>query len=165
MMKSRVSVSGLRQFRLSIDYETRIAGAQPQPMYLFVNQSINPIIHRSNHLSILSIHPCIQSIQLPIHSSTPPQDAKCSWLVVRALELCTEEQRQILEQHYGKQCEHSVADVKRLFEQLNLKEQFNTYEDESHLRIVELIDVNANGSGIPKGLFVSLVQKIYKRKK
>jgi farnesyl diphosphate synthase len=58
------------------------------------------------------------------------EDAKCSWLVCKALELVTPEQRQILEENYGKWDEEGVKKVKALYKDLELEKIYNEYEEE-----------------------------------
>ena len=65
--------------------------------------------------------------------------------------------------HYGKTNEESISKVKQLFNELELEKEFKSYEEKSRERIIDLIEVNSNG--LPKGLFIELVKKIYKREK
>ena len=91
------------------------------------------------------------------------EDRKCSWLVVQALKIGTEEDRAILDHHYGKEDALSVGIVKELFQKLQLDKQYFAYEEESYGNICKLI--KNQRSGFPKPLFFFLVQKIYKRQK
>nr|AAN62522.1 farnesyl pyrophosphate synthetase [Eucommia ulmoides] len=52
------------------------------------------------------------------------EDFKCTWLVVKALELCNEEQKKILYDNYGKKDPESVARVKDLYKTLKLQDVF-----------------------------------------
>ncbi|KAK6133172.1 hypothetical protein DH2020_033062 [Rehmannia glutinosa] len=52
---------------------------------------------------------------------TDIEDFKCSWLVVKALEHCNEEQKKILFEHYGKANPADVAKVKAVYNDINLK--------------------------------------------
>ncbi|GMN36686.1 hypothetical protein TIFTF001_006220 [Ficus carica] len=49
------------------------------------------------------------------------EDFKCSWLVVKALELSNKEQKKILHENYGKSDPTSVAKVKALYKDLDLQ--------------------------------------------
>ena len=94
---------------------------------------------------------------------TDIEDAKCSWLVCKALELVDEEQKQILVNHYGKHEEEGVQKVKELYRELKLEELYQEYEEEQKKACDELI------AGIEpenfRELFTFLLGKIYKRQK
>lgn len=94
---------------------------------------------------------------------TDIEDAKCSWLVCKALELATEEQKRILAEHYGKHDEEGVKRVKELYRELKLEELYRDYEEEQKKACDELI------AGIEpenfRELFTFLLAKIYKRQK
>ena len=53
--------------------------------------------------------------------------------------------------------------VKKLYHELNLKQVFKDYEEESYKNIVELI--SQKSGNLPEGLFLEFVEKIYKRNK
>ena len=53
--------------------------------------------------------------------------------------------------------------VKKLYHELNLKQVFKDYEEESYKNIVELI--SQKSGNLPEGLFLEFVKKIYKRNK
>ncbi|KAK8022714.1 terpenoid synthase [Apiospora rasikravindrae] len=77
-------------------------------------------------------------------------DGKCSWLVVQALKLCTDEQRAVLKTNYGRvaECDTKVCErrVKDLYADMGLD---RVYYDE----------------GLRKGVFTAFLEKIYGRKK
>ncbi len=95
-------------------------------------------------------------------------DNKCSWLVVTALSRANAAQRAVLEQNYGvkspaaesKKCE---ATIKRLYEELNLREAYATYEESSYQEIVAQIEQLPQS--VPKEVFYAFLKKIYKRSK
>eukprot|EP00957_Ditylum_brightwellii_P198016 15086850-Ditylum_brightwellii.AAC.1 len=94
---------------------------------------------------------------------TDIEDAKCSWLVCKALEMVTPEQRQVLVDNYGKWDEEGVKKVKALYKELDLEKVFNDYEDEQKEACDALI-----ASIEPESfqeLFKFLLGKIYKRQK
>merc|ERR1712167_110779 len=66
---------------------------------------------------------------------TDIQDNKRSWMVVTALELCNPTQKRTLEKHYGRHEAASVATVKKLFDKLNLAEEYHQYEEASYAKI------------------------------
>jgi farnesyl diphosphate synthase len=95
---------------------------------------------------------------------TDIEDAKCSWLVVVALQRASAPQREALHAHYGRHGEEHVAAVKALYAELKLEEAFLEYEAASHAELTGLI-ATAAGSGVPAAAFTMLLEKIYKRAK
>lgn len=96
---------------------------------------------------------------------TDIQDNKCSWLVNQALKVVTPEQRQILEEHYGKKEDADVAKVKELYEELNLKEKYYAYEERVVGDLKSQISKINEGEGLKKSVFETFLNKIYKRNK
>ncbi|XP_043972729.1 farnesyl pyrophosphate synthase isoform X2 [Gambusia affinis] len=94
---------------------------------------------------------------------TDIQDNKCSWLVVKALEVMTPEQRSVLEACYGRKDEASVAKVKELYNTLLMPKLYHTYEEESYQRLQKLIARHAQN--LPHSIFLNFAKKIYKRNK
>lgn len=94
---------------------------------------------------------------------TDIEDFKCSWLVVKALELCNEEQKKFLHENYGKQDPACVAKVKQLYNELNLQGVFTEYENQSYEKLVHSIE--AHPSKPVQAVLKSFLAKIYKRQK
>ncbi|XP_032415367.1 farnesyl pyrophosphate synthase isoform X2 [Xiphophorus hellerii] len=94
---------------------------------------------------------------------TDIQDNKCSWLVVKALEVMSPEQRSVLEACYGRKDEASVAKVKELYNALLIPKLYHTYEEESYQRLQKLIARHAQN--LPHSIFLNFAKKIYKRNK
>ncbi|CAG6015368.1 unnamed protein product [Menidia menidia] len=94
---------------------------------------------------------------------TDIQDNKCSWLVVKALEVMTPKQRSELEACYGRSDEASVAKVKALFNTLQMQSLYHKYEEESYQRLQKLIAAHAQN--LPHSIFLNFAKKIYKRNK
>ncbi|XP_027869393.1 farnesyl pyrophosphate synthase isoform X1 [Xiphophorus couchianus] len=94
---------------------------------------------------------------------TDIQDNKCSWLVVKALEVMSPEQRSVLEACYGRKDEASVAKVKELYNALLMPKLYHTYEEESYQRLQKLIARHAQN--LPHSIFLNFAKKIYKRNK
>ncbi|GAB1607993.1 farnesyl pyrophosphate synthase-like, partial [Argonauta hians] len=90
---------------------------------------------------------------------TDIEEGKCSWLVVQALQLVSDEQRASLEKHYGKNCPHNVQCVKSLYNELKLDELFFKYEEDSYKLLMEKIE---RSSQLPKDIFITFAKKIYK---
>lgn len=95
---------------------------------------------------------------------TDIKDCKCSWLVVNAKNKCTRSQKRILEEHYGKgDNEGSEKAIKKLYNELQLENDFEGYEESSYRTIVDLIE-QVDENVMPKEIFNQLLKKIYKRK-
>lgn len=94
---------------------------------------------------------------------TDIQDNKCSWLVVKALEIMTPDQREELEACYGRHDDASVQKVKALYNTLQMPELYHRYEEESYQRLQKLIACHAQN--LPHAVFLNFAQKIYKRNK
>jgi farnesyl diphosphate synthase len=94
---------------------------------------------------------------------TDIEDFKCSWLVVKALERCSEEQTKILYENYGKAEPSNVAKVKALYKELDLEGAFMEYEKESYEKLTKLIE--AHQSKAIQAVLKSFLAKIYKRQK
>lgn len=92
---------------------------------------------------------------------TDIQDKKCSWLCVQTLQRGTPAQLKVLEDNYGQWDDAKVANVKALYNELKLKEEFEKYEEESYQSIKAMI---AKAECVPKGVFEGFLAKIYKRK-
>jgi farnesyl diphosphate synthase len=93
---------------------------------------------------------------------TDIQDNKCSWLVIQALDRVTPEQRKVLEDNYGQWDDAKVANVKALYNELNLVKVFEDYEERSYQSIQESLD---KVTLMPRDVFELLLKKIYKRSK
>nr|POE87284.1 farnesyl pyrophosphate synthase [Quercus suber] len=96
---------------------------------------------------------------------TDIQDNKCSWLVNTALKTCSAEQRQVLEQNYGKKDKECEAKVKVVFQELNLEQKYHEYEDARVSDIKEKIAALDESHGLKKSVFEEFLRKIYKRSK
>lgn len=94
---------------------------------------------------------------------TDIQDFKCSWLVVKALELCNEEQKKTLYENYGNEDPACVAKIKALYNDLKLEDVFVEYESNSYEKLVSSIE--AHPSAAVQAVLKSFLAKIYKRQK
>ncbi|KAG7547220.1 Isoprenoid synthase domain superfamily [Arabidopsis suecica] len=102
-------------------------------------------------------------IYFQVQIGTDIEDFKCSWLVVKALERCSEEQTKILYENYGKAEPSNVAKVKALYKELDLEKAFMEYEKESYEKLTKLIE--AHQSKAIQAVLKSFLAKIYKRQK
>ncbi|KAF5781303.1 putative transferase [Helianthus annuus] len=79
-------------------------------------------------------------IYYQIQIGTDIEERKCSWLVAKALELASEEQKQILYENYGKKDQACVEKVKELYHTLNLQGVYEEYEKMTHEEFMKLIE-------------------------
>ena len=96
---------------------------------------------------------------------TDIMDNKCSWLVNQALKRATPEQRKVLEDHYGRKDSTHEAEVKKLYDEMNLKGLYEEYEERRVGEIKKLIAEIDESEGLKKGAFDEFLAKIYKRSK
>eukprot|EP00051_Salpingoeca_urceolata_P027358 m.481148 g.481148 ORF g.481148 m.481148 type:complete len:368 (-) comp22059_c0_seq1:26-1129(-) len=94
---------------------------------------------------------------------TDIEDNKCGWLIVKALALCTPEQRVILDDNYAKHDPEAVAKVKQVYKELNMEKEYRDYEEASYARLQDLIKERAGI--LPIAIFTDFAAKIYKRDK
>ena len=92
---------------------------------------------------------------------TDIQDGKCSWLIVKALETASAEEKKVLAQHYGSHDETDISIIKDLYGKLGIQEQFRDYEDSFYKSVVQKIDGVENE--FPKEVFTAFLQKVYRR--
>ncbi|KAK8038085.1 Farnesyl pyrophosphate synthetase [Apiospora phragmitis] len=96
---------------------------------------------------------------------TDIMDNKCSWIVNQALNKATPEQRQILEKHYGRKNKEDEAVVKKLFDDMKLKEHYQEYEEKRVGEIRQMIANIDTSEGVSPAIFEAFLAKIYKRSK
>ncbi|MBZ3877437.1 Farnesyl pyrophosphate synthase [Sciurus carolinensis] len=94
---------------------------------------------------------------------TDIQDSECSWLVVQCLQRATPEQPQILWDNYGQKDAKKVAQVRALYQEMNLPAVFSKYEEDSYSHLMSLIEQCA--APLTPNIFLGLANKIYRRKK
>ena len=123
---------------------------------------------------------------------TDIEDNKCSWLVVQALQRCTDAQRKVFEVrlrkelraavvlqlmrllgtlppasypaqlNYGQNDPAKVAAIKAVYAELQLEAVYQEYERTSYGELVALIE---GQDLLPQALFMDMLKKIYKRVK
>ncbi|KAI9149303.1 Farnesyl pyrophosphate synthase [Paramyrothecium foliicola] len=110
----------------------------------------------------------LDNFGLPEHIGkigTDIKDNKCSWLVNQALQLATPEQRKILEDNYGQKDDEKEKIIKKLFDDMKLKERFLDFEERRAAEIRTMIDNIDESEGLKKTVFEAFLGKIYKRSK
>jgi farnesyl diphosphate synthase len=99
-------------------------------------------------------------------------DKKCGWLFTKAYhQLCNQQQKEYLDQHYGK-CKVGSPEeqtIKKMYRDLKLPELYAQYEQASYETIMNMKN-SATGSiltkaGVPWQVFETFLQKVYKRSK
>ncbi|KAH9825425.1 Farnesyl pyrophosphate synthase, partial [Teratosphaeria destructans] len=96
---------------------------------------------------------------------TDIQDNKCSWLVNQALKIATSEQREVLEENYGRKDAECEKKVKVVFDELKLEQIYKDFEEERVKDLKEMINGLDESEGLKKGIFEEFLRKIYKRSK
>ncbi|GJN75377.1 farnesyl pyrophosphate synthetase [Purpureocillium lilacinum] len=110
----------------------------------------------------------LDNFGLPEHIGkigTDIKDNKCSWLVNQALEIATPEQRKILEENYGQKDDAKEAVIKKLFDDMKLKERYHEFEERRADEIRAMIEGVDESEGLKKEVFTVFLNKIYKRSK
>eukprot|EP01026_Neomeris_dumetosa_P008444 TRINITY_DN126_c0_g1_i2.p1 TRINITY_DN126_c0_g1~~TRINITY_DN126_c0_g1_i2.p1 ORF type:complete len:398 (-),score=48.34 TRINITY_DN126_c0_g1_i2:195-1286(-) len=93
---------------------------------------------------------------------TDIEDNKCSWLVCKAMLIASDSQKEIIEQNYGQKDADKVAKVKEVYRELELQKIYEEYEESSYQELSKEIEEQEL---LPKAVFTSLLNKIYKRQK
>lgn len=96
---------------------------------------------------------------------TDIQDNKCSWLVNKALELVTPEQRKVLDENYGKKNSKCEAAVKQIYNDIELEKYYHEYEEKFAKEIQIKIDAVDESRGFKKEVLTAFFKKVYKRSK
>jgi farnesyl diphosphate synthase len=86
-------------------------------------------------------------------------------LVNKALEITTPEQRKILEENYGQKDDTKEAVIKKLYDDLKLKEIYHEFEEKRASEIRDMINNVDESEGLKKEVFEVFLSKIYKRTK
>lgn len=95
---------------------------------------------------------------------TDIEDGKCSWPIVRAIELASQQQRDILNKNYGVQTEESVFRVKAIYNELDIDGLFKRFEKDQFDEICALVET-IDDKLLSKDVFYGLLSMIYQRKK
>ena len=92
-------------------------------------------------------------------------EGKCCWLIVKALELCNDKQKEVLIQNYGKKDENCVNAVKAVYNDLNLKEIYPKEEEVLYNEICQSINDLKHKTDLSPKIFTNFLAKIYRRNK
>lgn len=86
-------------------------------------------------------------------------------MINTAIEICTPEQRAILDANYGRKDPEAEKRVKVVFKELELEDRFKAYEKKSYEEIMGLVEGIDESKGLKKEIFEEFLKKVYKRTK
>ncbi|XP_074602230.1 farnesyl pyrophosphate synthase [Brevipalpus obovatus] len=93
------------------------------------------------------------------------EEGKCCWPFVTALKLCSDEQRSILLENYGKDDVNAVKAVKKVYKQIDLEKVYSELEEKNYQEIRSLIDEFEYTNQVPTEVFEWILEKIHHRNK
>ncbi|TGZ79479.1 putative farnesyl-diphosphate synthetase [Ascodesmis nigricans] len=96
---------------------------------------------------------------------TDIKDNKCGWLINKALEIVSPEQRKLLDENYGKKDDEAERKVKELYLELDIKGHYHRYEEESIKMIEGLIEKVDEATGMKREVLTGFLKKIAGRSK
>jgi farnesyl diphosphate synthase len=96
---------------------------------------------------------------------TDIQDNKCSWLINKALEMVTPEQRKLLLVGNFRKDAALEAKVKALYNDLKLEQHYKDFEEKRVTELRQKISAVDESEGLKKEIFSAFLDKIYKRSK
>lgn len=96
---------------------------------------------------------------------TDIKDNKCSWVINQALLIATPEQRQLLDDNYGKKDDESEQKCKDLFKQLGIEKIYHDYEESIVAKLRKQIDQIDESRSLKKDVLTAFLGKVYKRSK
>ncbi|KAH3662391.1 hypothetical protein OGAPHI_005643 [Ogataea philodendri] len=92
-------------------------------------------------------------------------DNKCSWVINTALQICTPEQRALLDENYGRKDAAKEAKCKQLFNELKIDQLYQEYEEKITTELRAKIAKVDESRGFKGQVLTAFLDKIYKRKK
>ena len=115
------------------------------------------------------IYLCLLDPKVTGKIGTDIQDRKCSWMIVTAMQMASDFEKDVLKQNYGKLDLEAIENVKSIYNKLKLKETYAMYEDKSYNDIIDKINnfchrSEKNATSLNDEIFLSLLSKINKRK-
>ncbi len=96
---------------------------------------------------------------------TDIMDNKCSWVINEALSHANEEQKDILNENYGRKDTSKEAECKRVFNEIDIPALYTKYEDHAVAVIRKRIAEVNTSEGLKPQVFEAFLNKIYKRQK
>ncbi|KAJ1328586.1 hypothetical protein BSLG_007506 [Batrachochytrium salamandrivorans] len=148
-------------FYLPIALAMRMAGITDEHVY---TQARNVLLPLGEYFQVQDDYlDCYGSPEVIGKIGTDIEDNKCGWLIVQALSLASPEQRELLDNNYGQKDAAKVAVVKAVYKDLEIERVYHEYEEASYKRISALIEA-VDDNLIPRDMFVTFMNRIYKRK-
>ncbi|CCC68917.1 hypothetical protein NCAS_0B08330 [Naumovozyma castellii] len=96
---------------------------------------------------------------------TDIQDNKCSWVINKALELATSEQRKVLDDNYGQKNKTAEEKCRKIFYDLQLQKYYEDYEEGIAQQLKEKISRIDESRGFKGDVLTAFLNKVYKRTK
>ncbi|EDO19000.1 hypothetical protein Kpol_2002p71 [Vanderwaltozyma polyspora DSM 70294] len=96
---------------------------------------------------------------------TDIQDNKCSWVVNKALQLATPEQRKLLDENYGRKNSEMEAKCKKLFNEMGIDKYYHEYEEKVAEDLRAKIAQVDESRGFKGEVLTAFLNKVYKRSK
>lgn len=95
---------------------------------------------------------------------TDIEDGKCSWPIVKALQMANQTQLEVITTNYGIQCEESVAKIKSVYKELDIEGFFRNFEKQQFNEICALVK-ELDDKLLVQDVFYGLLTLTYQRKK
>ncbi|EJS43215.1 erg20p [Saccharomyces arboricola H-6] len=96
---------------------------------------------------------------------TDIQDNKCSWIINKALDLASAEQRKTLDENYGKKDSTAEAKCKQIFNDLKIDQLYQEYEESIAKVLQTKISQVDESRGFKADVLTAFLGKVYKRSK
>lgn len=99
---------------------------------------------------------------------TDIENNRCTWLLIKCVELCTDEEKKTLYENVGKPGDKEKEIIKNLYKKYNIQGLYKAVEDEKKkylFNIIRIIEENIEKSGLNKEFFKDLLEHIYHRDK
>ncbi|QLG73441.1 hypothetical protein HG535_0E05250 [Zygotorulaspora mrakii] len=96
---------------------------------------------------------------------TDIQDNKCSWVVNKALQLASPEQRKILDENYGKKDSQCEVACRKVFNDLKVDQYYIKYEENVAQELRKKISQIDESRGFKGEVLTAFLNKVYKRSK
>ncbi|ABN66542.1 arnesyl diphosphate synthetase (FPP synthetase) [Scheffersomyces stipitis CBS 6054] len=96
---------------------------------------------------------------------TDIKDNKCSWVINQALSRVNKEQRELLDNNYGKKDDVSEQKCKDLFKELGIEQVYHDYEEAVVAKLRSQIEKVDESRGLKKEVLSAFLAKVYKRSK
>lgn len=95
-------------------------------------------------------------------SSTDIQKGKCSWLAVKALEMCNKEQRKIFQENYGNWDKSCVRKIQELYDTLKIQDKYEEEKQTQYENFLKKIN-NLPSNAVPSAdIYKKLISVIDK---